>query len=68
MAFLSSVMEQLVQVVLRSFSEEIFPYGAVDLLYLWEEVDSGSSYGTLLNCLSNLNFKYPKYPPEYEGN
>lgn len=36
--------------VFRTFSEEIIPY-VLGLLCPWEEVNSGSSYATILNCL-----------------
>lgn len=42
------------QLVFRSFSEDIVPYVAVDLVCLWEEVSSGSFYVTILNCFVEL--------------
>lgn len=40
-----------VQLVLKFFPEGIVSYVAEDLLCLWEEVSSGSSCATILNCL-----------------
>lgn len=37
-----------VQVAFRSFSEEIIPYVAVEMLCLWEKVSSRSLYCALL--------------------
>lgn len=36
--------EGAIQLVLRYFSEGIIPHVAVDLVHLWEEMNSGSSY------------------------
>lgn len=41
-----------VLLVFRSFSEGIHPCATVDLVYLWEEVSSGSSYAAILSLLS----------------
>lgn len=47
-----------VQLVFGSFSEEIFPYVAIDLLCLQEEVSSGSFDTTISNCLSLDNLRF----------
>lgn len=39
--------------VLRFFSERIVAYGAVDMLCLWDEVSSGSSYTVILSNTSS---------------
>lgn len=38
------------------FSEEVVSYGAVDWLWLWEEVNSGSSYVTILSQNPDVDF------------
>ena len=48
-ALLSFVVEQLFS-SLVFFRREVFSYTAVDVLCLWEEVSSGSSCATILNC------------------
>lgn len=56
-----------VQLVFRSFfSERIFPYVAVDLVCLWEEVSSVSSYvNTLDNPIYTLLFLHEKEKSNY---
>ena len=51
---------EAVYLVFISFSEEIVPYVAVDFVCLWEEVNSESSYTTILDC-SLLDFLHSKF-------
>jgi len=50
-ALLSLVVERVVQLVFSSFQAGLIPYVAVDLVWLWEEVSSESSYAAILDLL-----------------
>lgn len=43
-----------IQLVFRSFSQEIDPYVAVGLVCLWKEMSSGSQYTAILNPIPAL--------------
>lgn len=46
-----------IQLILRSFSEEIIPYVALHLVCLWEERSSGSFYVSILDTPSFCTFQ-----------
>lgn len=47
--FLICAMVGVAQLVFVCILEEIFPYVTADLVCLWEDVSSGSSYVTVLS-------------------
>ena len=54
--FLFSQCVGVAQLVFRVFFKGIVPYVAVNLVCLWKEVSSGSSYITILNKSPSRNF------------